>query len=116
MSFSMPCLTLFYQGIFLASSPTVPLPSYPNPFNPRTWIPYQLSEPTEVTFRVYAVNGTLIRTLALEHTPAGIYQNRSRAAYWDGRNDVGESVASGIYFYTLTAGDFAATRKLLIRK
>ena len=104
---------------------TALLPNYPNPFNPETWIPYQLSEPAKVTLRIYSVNGVLVRTLVLGHTPAGIYQNRSRAAYWDGRNDVGESVASGIYFYTLstestrdsvTAGDFTATRKLLIRK
>ena len=95
---------------------TALLPNYPNPFNPETWIPYQLSKPAEVTLRIYAINGTLIRTLALGQTPAGIYQSRSRAAYWDGRNDVGESVASGIYFYTLTAGDFTSTRKLLIRK
>ena len=66
--------------------------------------------------RIYAVNGGLVRTLDLGHTPAGIYQSRSRAAYWDGKNEVGEAVASGIYFYTLTAGDFTATRKLLIVK
>ena len=95
---------------------TLLLPNYPNPFNPETWIPYQVSESTEVTLRIYSVNGVLVRTLALGQTPAGIYQSRSRAAYWDGRNDVGESVASGIYFYTLTAGDFTATRKMLIRK
>jgi len=95
---------------------TALLPNYPNPFNPETWIPYQVSKPTEVTLRIYSVNGILVRTLALGQTPAGIYQSRSRAAYWDGRNDVGESVASGIYFYTLTAGDFTATRKMLIRK
>ena len=95
---------------------TALLPNYPNPFNPETWIPYQLSEAADVTLRIYAVNGKLVRTLALGQTPAGIYQSRSRAAYWDGRNNVGESVASGIYFYTLTAGDFTATRKLLIRK
>ena len=95
---------------------TVLLANYPNPFNPETWIPYQLSEPAEVTLRIYSVNGVLVRTLALGQTPAGIYQNRGRAAYWDGRNDVGESVASGIYFYTFTAGDFTATRKMLIKK
>ena len=95
---------------------TALLPNYPNPFNPETWIPYQLSKPAEVALRIYAVNGVLVRMLALGQTPAGIYQSRSRAAYWDGRNDVGERVASGIYFYTLTAGDFTATRKLLIRK
>ena len=95
---------------------TALLPNYPNPFNPETWIPYQVSEPAEVTLRIYSVSGVLVRTLVLGQTPAGIYQSRSRAAYWDGRNDVGESVASGIYFYTLTTGDFTATRKMLIRK
>ena len=65
---------------------------------------------------IYATDGTVVRTLALGYQIAGIYQSRSRAAYWDGRNSVGESVASGIYFYTLTAGDFTATRKMLILK
>ena len=92
------------------------LPNYPNPFNPETWIPYQLSKPAEVTLHIYGVNGALIRTLSLGHQAAGIYQNRSRAAYWDGKNALGEPVASGLYFYTLTAGDFTATRKMLIRK
>ena len=104
---------------------TALLHNYPNPFNPETWIPYQLAEPAEVTLTIHSVNGTLVRTLSLGHQPAGIYQTRTRAAYWDGKNQVGESVASGIYFYTLstestrdsvTAGDFNATRKMLIRK
>ena len=95
---------------------TALLHNYPNPFNPETWIPYQLAEPAEVTLTIHSVNGTLVRTLALGHHHAGIYQTRSRAAYWDGKNDVGESVASGIYFYTLTAGNFTATRKMLIKK
>ena len=95
---------------------TALLPNYPNPFNPETWLPYQLSTPADVTLRIYAVDGRLIRRLALGHLPAGRYQNRSRAAYWDGRNALGERVASGVYFYTLTAGEFTATRKLLISK
>ncbi len=90
--------------------------NYPNPFNPETWIPYQLAEPAEVTLTIHAVNGTLVRTLTLGYQPAGIYQTRTRAAYWDGKNDLGEKVASGVYFYTLTAGDFNTTRKMLIRK
>ena len=90
--------------------------NYPNPFNPETWIPYQLTEPAEVTIHIYAANGALVRTLTLGYQPAGIYQYRSRAAYWDGKNAVGETVASGIYFYTFTAGDFTATRKMLIMK
>ena len=92
------------------------LPNYPNPFNPETWIPYQLSKPTDVTVTIYSMNGTLIRTLSLGHQSAGVYQNRSRAAHWDGKNELGEPVASGVYFYTLKVGKFTATRKMLIRK
>ena len=95
---------------------TVLLANYPNPFNPETWIPYQLSDPAEVTVSIYSVDGKLVRTLELGQVPAGIYQSRSRAAYWDGRNAAGEPVASGVYFYTLRAGDFSATRKMVIRK
>ena len=95
---------------------TALLHNYPNPFNPETWIPYQLAEAADVTLHIYAANGTLTRTLHLGHQPAGIYQYRNRAAYWDGKNEVGEPVASGIYFYTITAGNFAATRKMLIIK
>ena len=95
---------------------TALLHNYPNPFNPETWIPYQLAEAAEVTVRIYTANGVLVRRLALGHQAAGTYQSRSRAVYWDGKNEVGESVASGVYFYTLTAGDFTATRKMLIMK
>ena len=90
--------------------------NYPNPFNPETWIPYQLSEPAEVTLHIYAVDGTRVRTLALGHRAAGTYHSKSRAAYWDGRNEHGERVASGVYFYTLSAGNFTATRKMFVRK
>ena len=114
----------FYQGIVnlqrllsrLRPAQTALLPNYPNPFNPETWIPYHLSEPAQVTVRLYAVDGTLVRTLTLGHRASGRYEARHRAAYWDGRNELGEPVASGIYFYTLTAGDFTATRKMLISK
>ena len=95
---------------------TALLSNYPNPFNPETWIPYQLSEAAEVTVTIHSPDGKLVRTLELGQVPAGIYQSRSRAAYWDGRNAQGESVASGVYFYTLQAGDFSATRKMVIRK
>ena len=100
----------------LVPKETALLHNYPNPFNPETWIPYQLAEPAEVTVHIYAASGVLVRTLTLGHQSAGMYQSRSRAAYWDGKNGMGESVASGIYFYTLTAGDFIATHKMLIRK
>ena len=115
---------VFKQGIeflenLLASlipKETALLHNYPNPFNPETWIPYQLSEPAEVTLTIYDMNGRLIRRLAVGHRAAGMYRSRSRAAYWDGRNQLGESVASGLYFYTLTAGEFSATRRMLILK
>ena len=90
--------------------------NYPNPFNPETWIPYQLAESAEVTLTIYDMNGRLVRRLAVGHQGAGMYQTRSRAVYWDGRNQLGESVASGLYFYTLTAGEFTATRRMLILK
>ena len=95
---------------------TALLSNYPNPFNPETWIPFHLAKDADVTLRIYAVDGQLVRTLTLGHQAAGMYQNRSRAAYWDGKNVFGEPVASGVYFYTLTAGDFTATRKMLIKK
>ena len=95
---------------------TALLANYPNPFNPETWIPYQLAAPADVTLRIHAVDGTLVRTLSLGHKATGTYQSRNRAAYWDGKNEVGEPIASGVYFYTLTADDFTATRKMLIRK
>ena len=109
---------LFLEQLLASMVPkeTLLLANYPNPFNPETWIPYQLSKPAAVMITIYASNGHIIRQLALGHQPAGVYQSRSRAAYWDGRNAVGEPVASGVYFYTLTAGEFSATRKMLIRK
>ena len=100
----------------LTPEKTALLANYPNPFNPETWIPYQLAEPATVTLHIYTVSGSLVRMLDLGHQPVGIYHQRSRAAYWDGRNQFGEPVASGVYFYTLTAGDFTATRKMLIMK
>ena len=105
--------------VLLASmipSETALLANYPNPFNPETWIPYQLAAPAEVTLTIYDMNGGAVRRLEAGHQTAGSYQSRSRAAYWDGRNQRGESVASGLYFYTLKAGEFTATRKMLIRK
>ena len=95
---------------------TAVLPNYPNPFNPETWIPYQLAEPADVTVTIYDMNGHVVRYLDVGHQRAGLYHSRSRATHWDGRNAQGESVASGIYFYTLKAGDFTVTRKMLIRK
>ena len=95
---------------------TALLSNYPNPFNPETWIPYQLAAPAEVALTIYDMNGVAVRRLTVGHQAAGMYQSRGRAVYWDGRNQRGESVASGLYFYTLRTGDFTATRKMLIRK
>ena len=95
---------------------TALLPNYPNPFNPETWIPYQLATHANVTLTIYDIQGRVVRELDLGHQRAGMYHTRSRAAYWDGRNAVGELVASGVFFYTLTVGEFTATRKMLIRK
>lgn len=95
---------------------TALLANYPNPFNPETWIPYQLAQPAEVAVFIHTAKGALVRTLPLGEMPAGVYQSRARAAYWDGKNAHGEPVASGVYFYTLKAGQFTATRKMLILK
>ena len=92
------------------------LQNYPNPFNPETWIPYQLSEPAVVTITIYDVTGNVIRSLDLGHQAPGFYRSRSQAAYWDGKNDLNEPVASGIYFYQIQAGEFSATRRMLILK
>ncbi len=112
-----------YNGPALTAQVTVTadrenalLANFPNPFNPETWIPYQLAKPAKVSISIYNVKGQLVRTLALGQQPAGIYQSRSRAAHWNGKNEFDEAVASGVYFYTLSAGDFSATRKMLIRK
>ena len=109
---------LFLEHLLAALIPkeTALLANYPNPFNPETWIPYQLAKDAEVTLTIYGVNGHVVRRLGLGHQPAGVYESRSRAVYWDGKNAIGEPVASGLYFYTLTAGTFTATRKMLIRK
>ena len=100
----------------LTPDTTALLANYPNPFNPETWIPYQLAKAADVTISIYAADGHVVRMLALGHQEAGMYKNRTQAAYWDGKNQLGESVASGLYFYTLTAGDFSATRRMLILK
>ena len=102
------------------------LANYPNPFNPETWIPYRLAEDAFVTLTIYDGRGQVVRTLNVGHRIAAVYENQSKAIYWDGKNGLGEQVASGVYFYTLTAGrsgfsvphrsDFSATRKMMILK
>jgi hypothetical protein len=92
------------------------LQNYPNPFNPETWIPYQLSKPADVSVIIYNVNGQMVRRLELGSMMPGHYTDRSRSAYWDGRNDSGEMVSSGIYFYQLQAGRDAEVKKMIIVK
>ena len=100
----------------LAPQETALLPNYPNPFNPETWIPYRLAEDTLVTLTIYDGNGRVVRALDVGYQSAAFYESRSKAIYWNGRNEFGEGVASGVYFYHLSAGDFSATRKMLILK
>ena len=109
---------LFLEQLFAALTPkeTALLPNYPNPFNPETWMPYQLAEDAFVTLTIYDGRGRAVRTLEIGHRISGFYEDRSQAIYWDGRNDFGEGVASGVYFYHLSAGDYSATRKMLIIK
>ena len=92
------------------------LQNFPNPFNPETWIPYQLAEGSDVVIRIYNVAGQLVRELELNYKRAGFYIDRTKAAYWDGRNSAGESVASGVYFYQIKAGKFVSLKKLVILK
>lgn len=93
---------------------TALLPNYPNPFNPETWIPYQLAKDATVTIRIYTSQGQLVRQLDLGSQKAGSYLDRERAAYWDGKNNTGQTVSSGLYFYHLKAGYFSATRRMVI--
>ena len=108
----------FLEGLLAALTPkeTTLLPNYPNPFNPETWIPYHLAREAEVEITIYDTKGTLVRRLALGNQEAGHYAERGKAAYWDGRNEDGEAVASGIYIYQFRAGDYAASRRMVIVK
>ena len=92
------------------------LQNFPNPFNPETWIPFQLANESLVTIRIYTPAGKLVRTLALGRIAAGKHASQEKAIHWDGRNDAGEKVSSGVYLYTINAGEFSATRKMLIKK
>ena len=90
--------------------------NFPNPFNPETWIPYYLAEDASVTVRIYNVKGELIRSIEVGKQEAGTYTSRKRAGYWDGKDNNGQSVASGIYFYQLLADDFSETRRMVVMK
>jgi hypothetical protein len=95
---------------------TALLPNYPNPFNPETWIPFRLAKDADVSLRIYDTTGSLVRTIELGHHHAAVYETKGKAAYWDGRNNFGEQVASGVYFYSLSTDDYSETRKMLILK
>ena len=90
--------------------------NYPNPFNPETWIPYQLAYDSTVTISIYNAKGQIIHTISLGTKQAGVYVKKDKAAYWDGKDSLGQSVASGVYYYTLQAGEFRATQKMFIMK
>ena len=109
---------LYLQHLLASARPaeTILLANYPNPFNPETWIPYHLATSTDVKINIYNAQGVLVCVLTLGHQSAGYYTSRSRAAYWDGRNALGERVASGIYFYQLEADGISPLRKMVILK
>ena len=102
--------------VSLTPKETELLSNYPNPFNPETWIPYRLAEDAFVTLTIYDRSGRLVRRFDVGHQIASAYENRSKAIYWDGKNELGERVASGMYFYHLSAGDYSATRRMLVIK
>ncbi len=102
--------------VVLTPKKTELLSNFPNPFNPETWIPYRLAEDAFVKLTIYDQRGVVIRKINVGHKTAAVYERKSNAIYWDGRNEVGDRVASGIFFYTLTAGNYTATRKMLILK
>ena len=108
--------TLSPSANMLIPKETALLANYPNPFNPETWLPYHLAHDAEVTLTVYDTKGVLVRQLDLGHQSASYYTDRARAAYWNGRNESGESVTSGVYFYQLRAGDYSAIRRMVIVK
>ena len=102
--------------IALTPKETELLANYPNPFNPETWIPYRLAEDAFVTLTIYDIAGRVVRTLDVGHQIAETYESPSKAIYWDGTNGLGERVASGVYFYHLSAGDYSATQRMVILK
>ena len=111
--------TLIYlQQLLVTARPekTQLLANYPNPFNPETWIPYELATDTDVRITIYNTQGVVIRSLQLGHQSGGYYTGRDRAAYWDGRNALGEQVASGLYFYQLETDEMSLMRKMVILK
>ena len=95
---------------------TILLPNYPNPFNPETWIPYRLAEDAFVTLTIYDTAGGVVRSIGVGYKLVAVYESKAKAIHWDGRNEIGEQVGNGVYFYHLSAGNYSATRKMLIVK
>ena len=95
---------------------TALLQNYPNPFNPETWIPYQLENDALVSLNIYDQSGHIVRTLDIGRQSSGVYRDKASAAYWDGRNQNGEAVTSGAYYYQLRAGDYSSLRRMVIVK
>ena len=107
------------QLLTVVDSPTrdnTACPIIPNPFNPETWIPYQLVQTADVKLTIYDTNGAVVRQLSLGYQQARYYTDRTKAAYWNGRNNLGELVGSGVYFYQLETGDYTALRRMVILK
>ncbi len=92
------------------------LQNFPNPFNPETWIPYQLKDDSPVMIRIYNSAGILVRELDLGYKTAGLYDGKDKSAYWDGKDKFGLPVASGVYFYEISAGKFSAVKKMIVLK
>ena len=109
-------LRLYLENANRNVTATKLLPNYPNPFNPETWIPYQLAEAADVSVKIYDVSGRLVRTISVGFTPIGYYLTRERAVYWDGQNETGEAVSGGVYFLQFVAGDFTTTQRMVIVK
>ena len=109
-------LRLWIANLTETVAETKLLPNFPNPFNPETWIPYQLAEGAEVTVSIHDTGGRLVRTIPLGFKAAGYYLTRSEAARWDGQNDNGEQVSSGVYYLRFVAGESSASRRVVIVK
>lgn len=111
-----PNLIMAAPQVDILPSKTQLLPNFPNPFNPETWLPYQLTKSSEVTLNIYNSKGELVRKLELGYKPAGYYTDSTKAAFWDGRNMLGEKITSGIYFYQLETGDHTSTKRMIMIK
>ncbi|PIP42489.1 hypothetical protein COX18_00145, partial [Candidatus Desantisbacteria bacterium CG23_combo_of_CG06-09_8_20_14_all_40_23] len=104
------------QEVEAKPAESILLQNYPNPFNPECWIPFELSEKANVVIRIYNISGQLVKTIDLGELPAGAYTTQSRAAYWNGRNEEGEEIASGVYFYQMQIGNKVMTRRAVVLK